>query len=85
MSKSAQPTGETYTDTVTGVDDRPHLRSTDDDPIGGWECTACGLSVTIDPQTGVEYGHSRKPRNGGRCAHRLDDLDPDVTAKGGRQ
>ena len=79
MSKSAQPTGDGQ---PVG---RAHLRSVDYDQISGWVCAECSLSVTVDPHSGVEYGHARTPRNGGRCPHRPDDLDPDVSAKGGRR
>lgn len=81
MSKSAQPSGDRRT-----VGHRPHLENQDPtDDIGGFRCRDCGFSITIDPQSRVEYGHSRKPRNGGRCPNRPAAVDTDVGAKGGRR
>jgi len=54
-----------------------HLENVDgEDDIGGFRCRECGFTISIDPQSRVEYGHSRKPRNGGRCEHRPESVDP---------
>ena len=44
-------------------------------------CEHCGSKITIDPNTGREYGHARKrytrlPETRGRCPHRPGGVDP---------
>ena len=55
-----------------------HLRG---DAESGFVCEHCGGQITIDPVTGVEYGHARKryvrlPETKGRCPHRPPGVDP---------
>ena len=44
-------------------------------------CEHCGSKITIDPNTGREYGHARKrytrlPETRGRCPYRPGGVDP---------
>ena len=44
-------------------------------------CEHCGSKITIDPNTGSEYGHARKrytrlPETRGRCPYRPGGVDP---------
>ena len=45
-----------------------------DDAIGGFRCLVCGARISIDPQSRVEYGHSRGNK-GQRCPHRPESAD----------
>jgi len=74
MSKSAQSTGDGQT---IGHGQRAHLEDQDPaDDIGGFRCRDCGFTISIDPESRIEYGHTRRAKNGGRCPNRPAAVDP---------
>ena len=59
------------------LDGRQHLHRVE----GRLMCRFCKQGITVDAQTGVEYGHARKrygklPEVNGRCPHRPAGVDP---------
>ena len=71
MSKAAPPGDSKMPDRHT------HLETDNERLV----CEGCGSRITVDPHTGVEYGHARKqylrlPDTQGRCPHRPPGVDP---------
>jgi len=54
--------------------DRDHLKV--GPRTGRLRCRVCGKSITVNPKTGIEYGHSRVRYEKGRCEHRPASVDP---------
>lgn len=58
------------------------LSTREDNTTPCLRCRACGRPITVNPSSGVEYGHTRKNECGGRCEFRPPSVDPNNDLRG---
>jgi len=74
MSESKRSALQPDTLLLEQVNDREHLEWS---TVSTLRCSVCGKQITIDPNSGVEYGHKRGRKSvGNRCKHRPSSVDP---------